>query len=439
MLGAVILQVVLIFLNAVFASAEIAVISMSEVKLARLSKEGNRKAQRLLKLTSNPASFLATIQVAITLAGFLGSAYAADNFAGPLVLVLTGLGVSVPESLIKNICVFIITLVIAYFSIVFGELIPKRVAMQKAEGMALGLSGILTAVSRLFRPVVWLLTVSTNGVLRLCGIDPEAEEEVTEEEIRMMAAAGSEKGTIGMGENELIQNVFEFNDIPVEEICTHRVDVILLELEDDMEEWEKRIYESRHNYYPVCGETSDDIVGILDAKDYLRMRERDRKEVMEKAVKKPYFIPETMKANEIFAKMQVTGNYFAVVVDEYGGMSGIVTMRDLVELLLGDLVEPGEESRREIEQIQDGEWRISGTASLDDVAETLKVTLPLDDYDTFSGYICGTLGEVPDDGITFELETEELRIQVTMVQDRRIEEALVTKLRLNQNDYEITS
>lgn len=429
MLGAVILQIVLIFLNAVFASAEIAVISISEVRLSSLSKQGNRKADRLLRLTSNPARFLATIQVAITLAGFLGSAYAADNFAGPLVRVLTGLGIKTPESVLKNICVFFITLVIAYFSIVFGELIPKRVAMQKAEGMALGLAGLLTAVSRIFKPVVWLLTVSTNGVLRLCGIDPEAEEEVTEEEIRMMAAAGSEKGTIGTGENELIQNVFEFNDIPVEEICTHRVDVILLELEDDMQEWENRIFGTRHNYYPVCGETSDDIVGILDAKDYLRLRERDRKEVMDKAVRKPFFVPETMKANEMFAKMQATGNYFAVVVDEYGGMSGIVTMRDLLELLVGDLAERGETDGREIVQIHDGEWKIRGTASLDDVAKQLGVSLPLDEYDTFSGYICGTLGEVPDDGITFELETEELKIKVTVVQDRRIGEALVTKLK----------
>lgn len=428
MLGAIGLQVVLIFLNAVFASTEIAVISMSEVKLEMLNREGNKRAGRLLQLTANPARFLATIQVAITLAGFLGSAYAADNFAKPLVDGLLGLGVAIPQTALNNICVFLITLVIAYFSIVFGELIPKRVAMQKAEGMALGLSGILMVVSKVFRPIVWLLTASTNGVLRLLGINPEQEEEVTEEEIRMMVAAGSEKGTIESGENELIQNVFEFNDTSVEEICTHRVDVIWLELEDEMEEWNKRIYTSRHNYYPVCGETSDDIVGILDAKDYLRMQNPDRERVLAEAVRKPCFVPANMKADALFSKMKLSGNYFAVVVDEYGGMSGIVTMRDLIELLVGELAEAGDEKQPEdIVAIRENEWCIQGTAELEEVAESLEVKLPVEVYDTFSGYICGTLGEVPEDGITFELETEELRIQVRKVQDRRIENAVVSK------------
>lgn len=427
MTGAVILQVVLIFLNAVFASAEIAVISMSEVKLERMAKDGNKKAGRLLDLTSNPARFLATIQVAITLAGFLGSAYAADNFAQPLVDVLAKTGLGIPRGVLQNVCVFVITLIIAYFSIVFGELIPKRIAMQKTEGMALGLSGILAVVSKVFKPVVWLLTVSTNGVLKLLGIDPEAEEQVTEEEIRMMVAAGSEKGTIELGENELIQNVFEFNDVSVEEICTHRRDVIMLDAEDGLEQWDHQVYSTRHNFYPVCGENSDDIIGILDAKDYLRMRDRTKEKVLEGTLKKPFFVPDNMKADVLFAKMKLSGNYFAVVVDEYGGMSGIVTMRDLIELLVGELFDDDEERMEEIVCLAENEWKIQGTASLSDVEKVLNVKLPVEEYDTFSGYICGTLGEIPDDGITFELETDDLEIQVQKVSDRRIEEAFVFK------------
>lgn len=427
MTGAVILQVVLIFLNAVFASAEIAVISMSEVKLERMAKDGNKKAGRLLDLTSNPARFLATIQVAITLAGFLGSAYAADNFAQPLVDVLAKTGLGIPRGVLQNVCVFVITLIIAYFSIVFGELIPKRIAMQKTEGMALGLSGILAVVSKVFKPVVWLLTVSTNGVLKLLGIDPEAEEQVTEEEIRMMVAAGSEKGTIELGENELIQNVFEFNDVSAEEICTHRRDVIMLDAEDGLEQWDHQVYITRHNFYPVCGENSDDIIGILDAKDYLRMRDRTKEKVLEGTLKKPFFVPDNMKADVLFAKMKLSGNYFAVVVDEYGGMSGIVTMRDLIELLVGELFDDDEERMEEIVCLAENEWKIQGTASLSDVEKVLNVKLPVAEYDTFSGYICGTLGEIPDDGITFELETDDLEIQVQKVSDRRIEEAFVFK------------
>ncbi len=428
MVGAVILQVILIFLNAIFASAEIAVVSMSEIKLQKMKKDGNKKAVRLLNLTANPARFLATIQVAITLAGFLGSAYAADNFAKPLVAVLLTLGWGISENALNGICVFLITLIIAYFSIVFGELVPKRVAMQKKEGIALGMSGVLLVVSKVFRPIVWLLTASTNGMLKLLGIGTDAQEEVTEEEIRMMVAAGSEKGTIDLEENELIQNVFEFNDIPLEEICTHRVDVIWLSTEDDIEEWDKAIYETRHNFYPVCVESRDGIIGVLDAKEYLRLKDRSKENIMKQAVDKPFFVPENMKADVLLSKMKQKGNYFAVLVDEYGGMSGIVTMRDIFELLVGDLLEAGEEDRGdEITNIGKDEWIIQGAASLDEVAEVLEIELPLEDYDTFSGYICGTLGAVPDDGVTFELETDDLSIQVQQVQERRILEAIVIK------------
>ena len=428
MVGAVVLQVILIFLNAIFASAEIAVVSMSALKLQKMKKDGNKKAIRLLNLTANPARFLATIQVAITLAGFLGSAYAADNFAKPLVAVLLTLGWGISEKALNGICVFLITLIIAYFSIVFGELVPKRVAMQKKEGIALGMSGVLLVVSKVFRPIVWLLTASTNGMLKLLGIGTDAQEEVTEEEIRMMVAAGSEKGTIDLEENELIQNVFEFNDIPLEEICTHRVDVIWLSTEDEIEEWDKAIYDTRHNFYPVCVESRDGIIGVLDAKEYLRLKDRSKENIMKQAVDKPFFVPENMKADVLLNKMKQKGNYFAVLVDEYGGMSGIVTMRDIFELLVGDLLEAGEEDRGdEITNIGKNEWIIQGAASLDEVAEILEIELPLEDYDTFSGYICGTLGAVPDDGITFELETDDLSIQVQQVQERRILEAIVIK------------
>lgn len=432
MIGAIILQVILIFLNAVFASAEIAVISMNGTKLERLSEEGNKKASRLVSLTANPAKFLATIQVAITLAGFLGSAYAADNFAAPLVAFLVDIGVTIPAKALNSLCVFLITLIIAYFSIVFGELIPKRVAMQRTESMALALSGILTVVSKVFAPLVWLLTASTNGVLLLLGVDPNEEEQVTEEEIRMLVEAGSERGTIDSTENEMIQNIFEFDDTPLEEICTHRRDVISLYLEDDLEEWNKTIYASRHNYYPVCVDTNDDIIGILDSKDYLRMEFDSKEKVLDTAVKKPFFVPETMKADALFGKMKKSGCYFSVVIDEYGGMSGIVTMRDLLELLVGELTEDTDEDKPDdIIKTDNSEWVIQGSAPLEAVAEQLQVELPSDEYETFSGYICGFLGEVPDNGACFNVEINGMDIHVNDVKHHRIEDAVV---RLNCTD-----
>lgn len=426
--GAIILQMILIFLNAVFASAELAVISVNGTKLEKLANDGNKKAARLISLTANPAEFLATIQVAITLAGFLGSAYAADNFASPLVAALLKTGISISENALNSICVFLITLIIAYFSIVFGELIPKRIAMQKAESMSFALSGILTVVSKLFAPLVWLLTASTNGVLHLMGIDPNEEEPVTEEEIRMMVEAGSENGTIDSTENEMIQNIFEFNDTPLEEICTHRREVICLYLEDDTDEWNKIIYSSRHNYYPICGETNDDIVGILDAKDYLRMEFNSIKNILDTAVRKPCFVPESMKANVLFRKMKKSGCYFSVVLDEYGGMSGIVTMRDLLELLVGELTEDTDEEKPEdIIQTDNSEWIIQGSAPLETVAEQLKLEISSAEYDTFSGYICGFLGEVPDNGTSFDVTIDGLEIHVNSVKHHKIEDAIVRK------------
>lgn len=434
--GSLILQIVLIAINAIFACVEIAVVSINDTKLEKMVSDGNKKAIRLQKLTSQPSRFLATIQVAITLSGFLGSAFAADNFSEPLVAWLLSIGVPIPEKTLDTIAVVLITLILSYVTLIFGELVPKRVAMNKTEAISLGLSGMITFVSKVFAPLVWLLTASTNGVLRLLGIDPnEKEDEVTEEEIRMMVDAGSEKGAIDCEEKELIQNVFEFNDISVEEICTHRTDVAMLWMDESIDEWEEIIHESRHSYFPVCGEAVDDIIGILDAKDYFRLREKNHEIIMREAIKPAYFVPENIKASTLFQNMKKSGNYFAVVLDEYGGMEGIITVRDLIEELVGDLSEEQEADRQqEIEQVNDDTWKILGTTQLDDVAEALDVELPLDEYDTFGGYIFGELGAVPDDGSQFELETPDLKIKVVKVKDHRVENTVVKKIEHPKED-----
>ena len=304
MLFAIILQVILIFLNAVFASAEIAVLSTNTAKLEKLSEEGNKKAKRLLILTSNSSKFLSTIQVAITLAGLLGSAYAADNFAEPLVGLLLSLGITLSAETLKTICVFLITILLSFFSIVFGELVPKRVAMKHAEKMALGLSGVLMFVSRFFAPFVWILTKSTNGMLRLFGIDPNEEEEApSEEEIIMMVESGSEGGTIDSEENEMIQNVFAFDDTAVSEICTHRMDVTFLNKDDSLDVWKQTVMETGYNYYPVVGEDDDDVIGVLNVKKFYCSTYRSVDEVIENLVEKPYFIPEYVKADVLLRKV----------------------------------------------------------------------------------------------------------------------------------------
>ncbi|HAX35761.1 MAG TPA: HlyC/CorC family transporter, partial [Tyzzerella sp.] len=335
---AILLQVILIGLNAVFASAEIAVISMNDTKLERMARDGDARAKRLAALTAQPTKFLSTIQVAITLAGLLGSAFAAENFAGTLVQVIQKAGIDAPERILKSFSVFLITLVLAYFNLVFGELVPKRVAMKKAEGLALGMSGMLTGVSRLFAPLVALLTISTNGVLKLFGIDPTDEkEEVSEEEIYMMLEAGEEKGTIDAEETRWIRNVFAFDDISVEEICTHRVDMTVLGLEESDAEWQETILRSGYTYYPIYKENTDNIIGVLNTKVYFRLMEKNREAVMAQAVEKPYFVPEIMKADVLFRNMKQEEKLFAVVLDEYGGVSGVITLHDLLKLLVGDI------------------------------------------------------------------------------------------------------
>lgn len=421
-IGPLVLQVVLIALNAVFASAEIAVISMNDTKLQRMARDGDARARRLVNLTAQPAKFLATIQVAITLAGLLGSAFAAENFAGALAAALKGAGVGVSESVLKSFAVFVITLVLAYFNLVFGELVPKRVAMKKAEGLALGMSGMLTGVSKLFAPLVALLTISTNGILKLMGIDPEdKEDEVSEEEIYMMLEAGNEKGTIDAEETRWIRNVFAFDDTAVEEVCTHRVEVTALGMEETDEEWQACILQSRFTYYPIYGEDADDIVGVLNTKDYFRLADRSRENALIHAVEKPYFVPEIMKADVLFRNMKKEKKQFAVVLDEYGGLSGVITLHDLLELLVGEIYE----EEKEITAVSAYTWKILGRASLDDVAEELQLSLPVEEYDTFGGYIFGALGYIPEDGAKFTLEADGMKIQVEKVENHRIMETMV--------------
>ncbi len=423
-----VLQLILIIVNAVFASAEIAVISMNDNKLAKMAAAGDKRAIRLSRLTMQPARFLATIQVGITFAGFLGSAFAADNFSDKLVDWFVSMGVTIPEATLDTFSVIFITLLLSYFTLVLGELVPKRIAMRNAEKLALGMSNLIYRISKIFAPLVWLLTASTNGILRLLGIDPHAaDDEITEEEIRMMVDEGSEKGAINFTEKEMIQNVFEFNNKTAEDVMTHRTEVSVLWLDESDEQWEKTIIESRHSIYPICNETTDDIIGVLNSKDYLRLKDKSRENVMKSAVRPAYFIPETVRTDILFRNMKKSRNHFAIVLDEYGGMNGIITMNDLLEQIVGDLENDDTmaEEPLEIERIDSNTFKISGAALLSQVSTELGVILPEDEFDTFGGLVFGLLGYIPEDGNTPELEEFGLTIKVTEILDHQLVKAVV--------------
>ncbi|MBS7307396.1 MAG: HlyC/CorC family transporter [Eubacteriales bacterium] len=430
----IVLQLVLIALNAVFACAEIAVISINDAKLAKLAQEGDKRAIRLAKLTSQPARFLATIQVAITLAGFLGSAFAADYFAELLTEVIVSWNIGLSPATIDTIALILITLILSYLTLVFGELVPKRVAMKKAETLALGMSGLISFISKVFAPLVWLLTASTNCILKLFGIDPnEASDNVTEEEIRMMIDVGSENGTIEEMEKEMLQNVFEFYDVTVGEIATHRTQVDMLWMDDSEATWEHIIHESRHSFYPVCQDSADDIVAILDAKDYFRNAGASKETILQVATEPPHFVPETLKAEILFSNMKKTRNHFAVVLDEYGGVVGIVTMNDLIEEIVGDFAEEDDKNEPIFEKIDEKTWRMSGSIPLDVITDELGIELPNDEFDTLGGLIMSTQTSVPDDGTQFECEAYGLHIDVIKVNDHLIEEAIVTLKQVKDN------
>ena len=436
------LQAVLIFLNAVFASAEIAVLSINETKLERMAQEGNNRAKRLFRLTREPARFLATIQVAITLSGFLGSAFAADNFSEPLVDWILSLGVNIPRATLDAAAVIVITLVLSYFTLIFGELVPKRIAMKKPEQLAMGISGLVSGISVVFKPIVSFLSISTNLVLRLCGIDPnEEEEKVSEEEIRMMVDAGSEKGTIDHQEKEFIQNVFEFNDIMVESIATHRTDVTILWMEENMDSWAETIHNSRHTRYPVCDGSPDNVVGVLNAKDYFRLEDKSRENVLQNAVYPAYFVLETTKADVLFKNMKANKKSMAIIIDEYGGMTGIVTLYDLIEELVGDLEDEPLEYKNDdpyIEKVDENTWQVKGNVELEDIEEALNVDIASAEFDTFTGLVFEELGRIPEDGEQdINLKIQDIQVHISSVKDHQIEKAEIKISAKEEKDAEV--
>lgn len=417
----ILLQIILIALNAIFASAEIAVISISDTKLERLASNGDRRAKRLIRLTKNPAKFLATIQVAITLSGFLGSAFAAENFSDSLVNWVISLGVKLPPATLDSIAVVVITLILSYITLVFGELVPKRVAMRKSEKIALSVSGPVSFLAKIFAPVVSMLTFSTNVLLKAMGIDPDAdEEEVTEEEIRMLVDAGGEKGVIDQEEQEFIQNVFEFDDLTAEDVATHRTEVTILWADDEVEKWEETIHENRYTRYLVCGESEDDVVGVLDARDFFRLKDKTKENIFKNAVNPPYFVPNSVMADTLFHRMRRENQRLAVVLDEYGGLCGIITLIDLVEQLVGELG-ADEDVPKDILRISADTWQVYGSAHIRDVAEELGMDIPEDlEANTFGGLIIAELGSIPEDGSRPEITLDGFNIRVNQVSDHRI-------------------
>lgn len=429
--GPLLFQILLILINAYFAATEIAVLSLNDAKLRHQAEEGDKTAALLMKLADNPNRFLSTIQVGITLAGFLGSAFAADNFASRLTQAILATGATIDPHVLNTLCVILITLILSYFTLVLGELVPKRIAMQQPEKVARMSCKVILVLGILFRPVVWLLSKSTNGLLRLFGMDPNAEpEEVTEEEIRAMVDMGGESGAIEENEKEMIENIFEFNNRTAEDVMTHRTDVASLNVDDDKETIIATILKTGLSRFPVYDKDMDDIVGILNTRDFLLNNHAQHPRPVREVLREAYFVPETVQADVLFRDMQQKKIHMAIVVDEYGGMSGIVTMEDLLEEIVGNIYdETDPQAEVDIQRLDENLWRVSGSISLEELGEELDVELPTEEeYDTLGGLIFDQFTTIPQDGTHPEVDVAGLHIRVEELADHRVELALVSKL-----------
>lgn len=420
MISQIFILLILILLNAYFAASEIAFISLNDAKIEKQAKEGNRKAKQIEKMLKNPSKFLATIQIGITLAGFLSSAFASDAFADILAPALNNLFPMVSVEVFRGISIVFITIILSFFTLILGELVPKRLAMKYYEKIAFATIGIIRAISIVTAPFVKILTVVTNFISKLFGISENEEEIVTEEEIKMMIDEGEEKGTIEEDEKEMINNIFEFNDISVSEVMTHRTDVYAIEINSDINDIIKDLDEYKYSRIPVYEETIDDIKGILFVKDLLKYLHSKEPVKIKNIMREAYFVSENKQINELFKDLQKNKMQMAIVIDEYGGTAGIVTMEDLLEEIVGNIFDEYDEVENDYTKIDDNTFLINGSVSINDLKKILQVEIPEGEYDTLSGYLLELLGRVPEDDEAPTIETEKVSYKIEEYEDKRI-------------------
>lgn len=420
MLTQILVLVILIGLNAFFAASEIAFISLNDNKIEKQAKEGNKKAKQIQKMLESPSKFLATIQIGITLAGFLSSAFASDTFAGLLAPNLNNL-IPIGIEAWENISIIIITIILSFFTLVFGELVPKRLAMKNYEKIAFGTIGIIRAIAIVTAPFVKFLTLTTNAISKLFGVGENEQEIVTEEEIKMMVDQGEENGTIEEEEKELINNVFEFNDITVSEIMTHRTDIFAVDVNMSGEEVLQKIIEDdcKHSRIPVYEETIDEIIGILYVKDLIKNVNKKSFKI-KNIMKEAYFVSQSKLINELFRELQKNKKQIAIIVDEYGGTAGLITMEDILEEIVGDIYDEYDDIEEEYEKIDDNTYILSGSMPIYDVNKLMGVEIPEGDYDTLSGYLQEELGRIPEEEENPIIETKDLIFKIEEYEDRRI-------------------
>ena len=420
-----VLLLVLILVNAFFAMSEIAIITLNDNKVKAMAEDGHKGAKRVLSLTKNPSGFLSSIQIGITLAGFLTSASAADSFSGPLANWIYSFEWAkfFDQGTWQGISLVVVTIIISYFSLVLGELVPKRIGMQAAEKISFKIAPVLLFVKSCFKPFIAFLTVSTNIVVRMFGFDPNASEEnVTEEEILMMVDAGEEKGVIEESQKEMINNIFEFDDIVAADVMTHRTEIEAVEIHEPLADIVKLAIEEGYSRIPVYKEELDNIVGILYVKDLLKYVGNDvpKSFKITNIMRTAVFVPESKKCGDLFNEMTEQKLQMVIIVDEYGGVAGLVTIEDLLESIVGNMQDEYYDEEEEIEQMTDGRFVLEGTSDIGELAETLEIDFPEGEYDTIGGFIMSELGRIPTADENAEVRYGGYIFTVTEMDERRI-------------------
>lgn len=420
-----VLIAILTGINAFFSSAEMAIVSVNKTKIKLLSEEGDKRAKLLEKLMNEPSSFLATIQVGITFASFFSSASAATGVSAEISRILSRYNIPY----INQISLIGVTIILSYITLVFGELVPKRIALKKSEKKALSSARIIYFVSVIAKPFIKILSFSALVVLKLTKNDEEGiEEKVSEEEIRAMLSEGEEYGTIKEEEREMIDSVFEFNDIMAKEIMTSRKDTYMINIEDTYEEYMEQIFNLQYSRIPVYEGKIDNIIGILYLKDFLVEAKRvgfDNIDIR-KILQAPKFIPENKRTNELFKELKKTRNHMAILIDEYGGFSGIVTMEDLIEEIMGDIEDEYDLEEPNIRKIYEKNYIVKGTYTIHEFNEFFDVELEEGDYDTINGFMITKIGEIPDYDKEVVLDMDSFILEAIEIKERRIEKVKVT-------------
>lgn len=420
MITSIIILIILILINAFFAAAEIAFISLNDARIEMQIKEGNKKAKTIQTMLKNPSKFLATIQIGVTLAGFLSSAFASDAFADKLAPALNTVIPSISITTWRSVSIIIITIILSYFTLIFGELVPKRIAMKYYEKISFASIGIIKGISLITAPFVKFLTFSTNMVSKLFGVTGEEEENVTEEEIRMMIDVGEEKGTIEEEEKEMINNVFELNDKVASEIMIPRNKIFALDINLSIAEViEKLSEDTRYSRIPVFDKTIDNIAGIVYIKDIL-LSTKNKNSKIKTLVKEAYYVSETKKVDELFQELRKNKRQIAIVLDEYGGTAGMVTMEDILEEIVGEIYDEYDKETDKFKKIDNNTFLFDASIALYDVEKILDVEIDEEDVDTLGGYLIKELDRIPKDGEKPIIETEDVTYKIEKIFNRKI-------------------